>query len=346
MTIGETIRTYRKEKGLTQERMAERLGVTAPAVNKWEKNVALPDVTMLAPIARLLGISTDTLLSFRQEPAIEEIDALAEQIDEKLKDQPFGQVFTWVREQLRLYPGSAALRLRLAQFLSARLAFLDLPDQDIYDDEMAGRLSTALESGDDQLTREAAHWLYAFALRRKNYTGAEEYLAYLPESDPQRKRMQADIFARTGREDEAYKALEELLYAERSTLESVFASLYLLAMEQGDHPKARYYDSKRRDLARMFEMGAYHECTGLELAIAEQDLPTALSLIEIMLRDTESIFGFTRSPLFAHMDFRDREEIRLVDELRTDLIASLRQEPPLRDDPGFQALAEKYSPKK
>lgn len=157
--------------------------------------------------------------------------------------------------------------------------------------------------------------------------------------------MQADIFARTGRENEAYKALEELLYAEHSTLESVFVSLYLLAMQQGDHPKARYYGSKRRDLARLFEMGAYHECTGLELAIAEQDLPAALSLVEIMLRDTESIFGFTRSPLFAHMDFTDTEEIRLVDELRSVLIASFRQEPLLRDDPGFQALAEKYSPK-
>lgn len=40
MEIGEVIRTYRKKKGLTQEEMAGRLGVTAPAVNKWEKGVS------------------------------------------------------------------------------------------------------------------------------------------------------------------------------------------------------------------------------------------------------------------------------------------------------------------
>lgn len=40
MNIGTVIRTYRKEKNMTQEEMANRLGVTAPAVNKWEKGVS------------------------------------------------------------------------------------------------------------------------------------------------------------------------------------------------------------------------------------------------------------------------------------------------------------------
>lgn len=40
MEMGEVIRQYRKKKGLTQEELAKRLGVTAPAVNKWEKGVS------------------------------------------------------------------------------------------------------------------------------------------------------------------------------------------------------------------------------------------------------------------------------------------------------------------
>ena len=66
MQIGKTIRKYRKEKGMTQEEMANRLGVTTPAVNKWENENSYPDITLLAPIARLLGISLDTLLSFQE----------------------------------------------------------------------------------------------------------------------------------------------------------------------------------------------------------------------------------------------------------------------------------------
>lgn len=73
MQVGEVIRKYRKSKNMTQEEMARRLGVTAPAVNKWEHGNSLPDITLLMPIARLLGISTDELLSYQQELTAEEI---------------------------------------------------------------------------------------------------------------------------------------------------------------------------------------------------------------------------------------------------------------------------------
>lgn len=74
MAIRDIIRKYRKNKGMTQEEMAACLGVTTPAVNKWEKGNTLPDITLLVPIARLLGITTDELLSFKIELADEEIN--------------------------------------------------------------------------------------------------------------------------------------------------------------------------------------------------------------------------------------------------------------------------------
>ena len=60
MQIGEIIRKYRKEKNFSQEEMANRLGVSAPAVNKWENGNTMPDIMLLSPIARLLGISMDS----------------------------------------------------------------------------------------------------------------------------------------------------------------------------------------------------------------------------------------------------------------------------------------------
>ena len=54
MKIGQVIRKYRIEAGLTQKEMANRLGVTTPAVNKWEKGSSNPDIELLVPIARLL----------------------------------------------------------------------------------------------------------------------------------------------------------------------------------------------------------------------------------------------------------------------------------------------------
>lgn len=74
MQLGEIIRKYRKENNLTQEEVAARLGVSAPAVNKWENGVSLPDIMLLSPIARLFGISTDQLLSFQEDLTQEEIN--------------------------------------------------------------------------------------------------------------------------------------------------------------------------------------------------------------------------------------------------------------------------------
>lgn len=84
MQIGTVIRKYRKEKNMTQEEMASYLGVTAPAVNKWENGNACPDIMLLAPIARLLGISTDTLLSYREELTKQEIANISNEIGKRL----------------------------------------------------------------------------------------------------------------------------------------------------------------------------------------------------------------------------------------------------------------------
>lgn len=64
MEIQETIRTLRTEKGLTQEQVAKQLGVSAPAMSKWETGASYPDIMLLPPLARLLGVDLNTLLSF------------------------------------------------------------------------------------------------------------------------------------------------------------------------------------------------------------------------------------------------------------------------------------------
>ena len=104
MTIGKVIRKYRKLANLTQEEMAVRLGVTAPAVNKWENENSCPDITLLAPIARLLNISLDTLLSFQEDLTEQEIIDLVEQAAQIMKEKSYEEVFRWMKQVLEQYP--------------------------------------------------------------------------------------------------------------------------------------------------------------------------------------------------------------------------------------------------
>ena len=119
MQIGQVIRHYRKEKDMTQEEMENRLGVTAPAVNKWEKGSSMPDITLLAPIARLLGISLDTLLSFREELTWEEIQDIIYTLNSMLRKQFFEEAFAYAKEKIAQYPNCESLILEAAVLLNA-----------------------------------------------------------------------------------------------------------------------------------------------------------------------------------------------------------------------------------
>lgn len=62
-TIGNRISKHRKEKGLTQEELAEKLGVSSQAVSKWENDQSCPDISLLPILCSIFGISTDELLT-------------------------------------------------------------------------------------------------------------------------------------------------------------------------------------------------------------------------------------------------------------------------------------------
>lgn len=62
-SIGRRIAQRRLAKGMTQERLAREMGVSAQAVSKWENDLNYPDVTLLAPLARLLETTVDELLT-------------------------------------------------------------------------------------------------------------------------------------------------------------------------------------------------------------------------------------------------------------------------------------------
>lgn len=66
-TIGSRIQKYRKDKGLTQEDLAGRLGVSSQAVSKWENDASCPDISLLPQLCKTLGITTDELLTGKSE---------------------------------------------------------------------------------------------------------------------------------------------------------------------------------------------------------------------------------------------------------------------------------------
>lgn len=65
-TFGAMVASLRKEQGMTQLELAEKMGVTDKAVSKWERDLSFPDVSSLPCLAEIFGISVDELMQGRE----------------------------------------------------------------------------------------------------------------------------------------------------------------------------------------------------------------------------------------------------------------------------------------
>ena len=108
--LGANISALRRARGMTQEQLAAALGVSAPAVSKWETDSSYPDITLLCPLARALGTDVDGLIGFEADLSEEE---LGKEINSIAK---MGQEGDWQAAEericalLRQYPSSAELK--------------------------------------------------------------------------------------------------------------------------------------------------------------------------------------------------------------------------------------------
>ena len=75
-TLGKRIIAHRKRLGMTQDKLADQLGITAQAVSKWENDQSCPDITMLPKLAEIFGISIDALLGVSAQEIVHEAETV------------------------------------------------------------------------------------------------------------------------------------------------------------------------------------------------------------------------------------------------------------------------------
>lgn len=312
MQINEVIRKYRKEKNLTQEEMANRLGVTAPAVNKWESGASMPDIALLAPIARLLGISLDELLAYKENLSDAEISNILNEIYAMFNTESIDTVYQRIVEIVREYPNAENLTLSLASLLQYRCMFM-AEDKSKYDEWIENCYENLLTSADEKIRRSAADVLYACYISKGKYDEAENCLKVYSEDSPEKKRKLATIYSGTGRYDEAFKAMEEALFLNYQTMSVLLHEIYLTAIKTKDHDKAQKFIEKEGALAELFEMGEYHKNAGrLELAVAMNDNEKALEYMEVLISNIDTLMDYMKSDLYEHIEFREADPLLIA----------------------------------
>lgn len=112
------VKALRKQRNLTQEQIAEALGVSCQAISKWETNSSYPDISLLPIIADYFGVSVDHLLGHDTSKQNEEIERACKQADEYFKNNDYMTAVSVLREMLIKHPGNEKLMYKLAWALS------------------------------------------------------------------------------------------------------------------------------------------------------------------------------------------------------------------------------------
>ena len=113
--IGETIKKLRKERDVTQEKLADYLGISYQAVSKWENGTALPDITLVVPLANFFGVGTDELFSQNKQITDEKIQEYEEKSRKLFNLGDMKSCISLMRKALEEYPKNYRFMLTLAR---------------------------------------------------------------------------------------------------------------------------------------------------------------------------------------------------------------------------------------
>ena len=100
MELGKKIRQLRFKAGLTQEQLAEKLGIGAQSVSKWENAVAMPDITTLPLLAEIFGVSIDDLFDLTTEQHLNRIENRMD-AEEELPADIFREFESFLQTELK-----------------------------------------------------------------------------------------------------------------------------------------------------------------------------------------------------------------------------------------------------
>lgn len=114
--LGEKIRTLRKSRSISQEVLANYLGISFQAVSKWEKGETLPDVTLIPAIACFFEVSTDELFDFNRLETEQKVQQACWDIADWRNDRP-EEAERAYRDLLRQYPGNDIIMANLLYVL-------------------------------------------------------------------------------------------------------------------------------------------------------------------------------------------------------------------------------------
>lgn len=350
MPMNMVIQEKRRELGLTQEQLAQYLGVSTPAVSKWEKGVTCPDIAILPSLARLLKIDLNTLFCFHEELTQQELSDCCNLLMVTAEESGIAAAFDRAEEMMRSYPNNESLTLNVTLSLDGMLQLSNHPESETSElFEKAEKWYQHLSESSEPATRNLANYLLVNRyIDRGDLKQAQDVLDTMPDRNSlvadyaDKLLLQVKIYMKQERAADAAKELEQALLTAINKAQMLLLTLADAELAAGEPKKAKHIVKVKQDMVRLFDLW---ECSAfiaaLSLAMEFKDKEQILPLLQGILRTAPEPWDMGASCLYHRIAGTEK---KAVDKGMTSaLLHSLSQYAEydfLRDDPRFQNILE------
>ena len=361
--IGPNISRLRKEKKITQEELAEYLGVSKPAVSKWESGQSYPDILLLPIIASYFDKTVDDLLGYQPQMIAEDIKNLYIELADAFAVEPFDSVYQRCREIIKKYYSCWNLLFAMGELLvnHAQRAGDPTKISSIYEEAAAVFERVEQESHDAGLARSALSMrAYCFLVLQRP-VDAIDLLEGIKETPLTPGPLLAKAYAMKGDTGKAKDALQKQLYQNVLMLFGTFPDM--IGLYTDDPNKMDACLKKALDFEKIFDLEKLHpaSCFSFYLiaasaycSIGKSDQTLDLLEAYMYLATQKSVFPLTLKgndffdrlePYFASLNLGTKPPRSEV-LIRRDIVSAVTRNPAfeaLRENKRFQQIVNRLN---
>lgn len=284
MKINQIIREKRKELSLTQEQIAEFLGVSTPAVNKWEKGSTYPDITLLPALARLLKIDLNTLLSFNEDLTDAEIENFVNELDRAVQEQDYQTAFQMAIDKIHEYPTCDELVYSAILYLDGARWLYSVPDPEQYEETFETLYKRLSVNEISEIRDMAINMLISYARNRGEYLKAEELINTLPFSTIDKEEQLAILYQQQKKYKDAEKLWEHRILNGVAEIQTALINMLEIALHENRNTDADFFADMYKTITCQFSFPEWQQYNAhLQLAIERKDKDKSLSILSKML---------------------------------------------------------------
>ena len=307
-TFGKRICRLRKQANMTQRELANLLGISEPAVCKWETDSSMPDITLLTPLARALHTDLNTLFLYEEELSPSKVKEFANMAEEICRADGTDAELQYWKEKLQEYPNSEHLQMTYAKRL------MKLQIQRKATEEQCQTLEKLLEklcgSEEVEIKLKARRYLASFYITSKQFEKAETVLAALSNLDNNARHLKALLLCEKNEYEGAKKEAEQFLFECIQNALICLSRLAEIAVATKDIEKERIYAKMmcrlEKELGIPFYRGAMQMREYYLRSGEEEQAAKCMEEYTERINNAEEILG--SSPFFCDLG----EDIRFI----------------------------------